>query len=315
MIVAGAEEIARTLRDYRDGIQWIRDSVVRGANAGQSLDELVRTIRLPAHLARSGYLTELYGQLDWSVRALYTNRLGWFDERVETLYPLERREEARRTVALMGGAGAIVTEIEGSLEREDPRWALHLLALLRDSGEPLELRRPLWRRALTDTAKTVANTNGRGYLLEEAWRLEHGVARMGQPTVPDALVDALPLAMVFEVLQTRLIPELADVEESVTFRFPGSQTGPGEDEGEGSGAGGGSGAGAGAGGVAASWGLAGGRSGALPAAARASATTRCKPTKSLSACPTWLSFHRYQSTTGTASRRSARMVSETSAAC
>ena len=37
------------LRAYRDGIQWVRDAVIRGANAGQTVDQLAAEIT-----ARSG---------------------------------------------------------------------------------------------------------------------------------------------------------------------------------------------------------------------------------------------------------------------
>lgn len=48
--LAGSQAIADLLRDCRDGIQWLRDQVVRGANAGLSLNEIVATVGLPPHL-------------------------------------------------------------------------------------------------------------------------------------------------------------------------------------------------------------------------------------------------------------------------
>lgn len=43
--LAGREVIQQKLRDYRDGIQWVYVSTVRGANDGRSVDELAETVR------------------------------------------------------------------------------------------------------------------------------------------------------------------------------------------------------------------------------------------------------------------------------
>ena len=42
--VRGADEVQEALRNYRDGIQWVRDAVVRGANAGEDVDTLAAEI-------------------------------------------------------------------------------------------------------------------------------------------------------------------------------------------------------------------------------------------------------------------------------
>jgi alkyl sulfatase BDS1-like metallo-beta-lactamase superfamily hydrolase len=40
----GREVIQKQLRDYRDGIQWVYVSTVRGANAGRTVDDLAETV-------------------------------------------------------------------------------------------------------------------------------------------------------------------------------------------------------------------------------------------------------------------------------
>ena len=73
--VRGEQAVQDALRNYRDAIQWVRDAVVRGANAGEDVDTLANGIGLPPHLATEPALAELYGQVDWSVRAIYSNHL------------------------------------------------------------------------------------------------------------------------------------------------------------------------------------------------------------------------------------------------
>jgi len=215
--IRGREAIRTALRDYRDGIQWVRDAVVRGANAGTPLDVLATGVGLPPDLRDDRALLELYGQIDWSVRGIYTGQLGWFDGQAERLYPLPPSEAATRTVALMGGPERVLEEARRAREMGEPRWALHLLVLLEDSGSAQDLE---VAATLEELAATVVNPNGRAYLLESAWERRHGFEPLGTPTYGDAFLAGLPLDLVFSVLPAKLRPEEAlDVHEAVVFHF------------------------------------------------------------------------------------------------
>lgn len=212
--ISGRDDVAAALTRYRDAIQWVRDGVVRLGNAGHAIDDIVGELGLPPVLAGDPALAELYGQVDWSVRAIYNERLGWFDERPEALYPLARRDRATRLVDAMGGPDAVRSLARAA---DDPRWAIDLLALLRDRGEPVA---PDLADALEALATTTGNSNGRAYLLEEAHALRHGREELPTPAPDPALLDALPIAHFFAVMATRLDPELAQgVHESVRFDF------------------------------------------------------------------------------------------------
>lgn len=224
--LAGREAIAAVLRDYRDGIQWVRDHVVRGANAGRPLHEILATVGLPPHLRAQPALRELYGQLDWSARAIYTNELGWFDGDPANLYPPDAVTTASREIAMMGGKTSVADAAAKALAAGDPRWAVHLYRkLLTAAGEDPEA--VVWRaglaKALVASAAVVANSNGRAYLLESAYELEHGgYVPTPQPRLPDELLLEIPLDVFFTAMAGRLIPERAvDVHESVVFEIPG----------------------------------------------------------------------------------------------
>lgn len=221
--VRGSEEIQRRLRDYRDAIQWIRDDVVRLATAGKGIEEIVASVRLPAHLAEQPYLAELYGQVDWSVRAIYSNELGWFDGDAVGLYTHPATETARREVLAMGGATTVFEQAVSARATGDPRWAVHLLAKVRSSGLPVEGRsiNEELAAALRDTAADVTNTNGRAYLLESAHELIHGATRSSAATFDDPLLAGVPLYTIFDVMSGRLFAQSAlDVHESVVWNFP-----------------------------------------------------------------------------------------------
>ncbi len=223
--IHGKQEIADILTDYRDAIQWVRDEVVRGANKGLDVDTLAETIKLPKHLAEKHYDKEFYGQVDWSVRAIYTNNLGWFDGRADKLYPLPHHEVAKREVELLGGVEKVVSLADEAVEQGDLRWAIHLLTKVEDSG----LARGEAASRLDENlagcyerlAEGIYNTNGRAYLLESALELRKGRTDTDRPVPSEGLVARIPLKNIFFILGSKLIPEKAmDVHESMQFVFP-----------------------------------------------------------------------------------------------
>jgi alkyl sulfatase BDS1-like metallo-beta-lactamase superfamily hydrolase len=223
--IHGKEKIADILTNYRDAIQWVRDEVVRGANQGLDVDTLAETIRLPKHLAEKHYNKEFYGQVDWSVRAIYANNLGWFDGRADKLYPPPQQEVAEREVALMGGVDKVVALADRAAEEGDLRWAVHLLAKVDDSGLArgdaegrLEEKLAACYEKL---AEGIYNTNGRAYLLESAIELRIGSMETDRAVPSERLVTRIPLENIFFILGSKLIPEKASgVHESMQFVFP-----------------------------------------------------------------------------------------------
>jgi len=212
----GRDHIAAALTDYRDAIAWVLAEVLRGANAGRDVDSLAASIGLPPQLADKPALTELYGQIDWSVRAIYGAELGWFDERPEQLYP--QQDAAAREVAMMGGPPALLREVEAALARDEPRWALHLLAKLRAAGTP-DPSPELSIRALQTLGEQTHNSNGRAYLLEAAIRLRRPVAPFAV-AVDDELRAGLPIDLFFAAMGARLMPErAAAAHESIAVHF------------------------------------------------------------------------------------------------
>ncbi len=221
----GRPAIAAALTGYRDAIQWVRDETVRGANRGEELAALAERIKLPSHLADQPYLREGYGQVDWSVKGIYTTNLGWFDGQPERLYPAPVQEVAAREVALLGGPERLFGLADRALAEGNARWAIHLLAKIRQSGLAAgRLAGALKTRLALGYEKLAAgldNMNGRAYLLESAHELREG------PPLPPTLKPGpdvaakVPLLALFSQMAVRLEPEkVMDVHEAVRFIFP-----------------------------------------------------------------------------------------------
>lgn len=221
--VHGEEKINAILTDYRDAIQWIRDEVIRGANKGYDLDTIAGSIKLPPHLQGLHYTQEFYGQIDWSAKGIYTGSLGWFDGRPDKLYPMNVREASAREIALMGGPAKVIKMADEALQVNDCRWAIHLLVKLADSGMAPSDRsfNEKLAHAYEKLAATLHNLNGRGYLLEAAYEIRHGIEKPPPARPAETLVSHIPLEAIFAIMATRLVAEKAmDVHETVHFLFP-----------------------------------------------------------------------------------------------
>jgi alkyl sulfatase BDS1-like metallo-beta-lactamase superfamily hydrolase len=227
--INGSEKIAGVLTNYRDAIQYVRNEVVRRANRGEDIDTIAESVKLPEQLARQPYMWEGYGQVDWSARAIYTNNLGWFDGRADKLYPLDHAEAAKREIELMGGPGKVLEQANKALESGDSRWAVHLLAKLKDSGLAAEdipgKVNEMLAQGLRQVAAGTFNTNGRAYLLEYATELTEGPFKQTRAALPVETVASMPVGFLFDNIAVRLDPAKAQgVLESVRFIFPDLNT-------------------------------------------------------------------------------------------
>ena len=219
----GNELIEQQLRDYRDAIAWVRNTTILRANQGERFDSIVDNFALPQHLHQQRALLELYGQVDWSVRAVLTNELGWFDGDAEDLYPIPQIELLQHEIDAMGGAASVAKRAEAALET-DPRWSLHLLAKLRHSGIGTDEDKAYYDAMFADVLERVAapqiNTNGRSYLLQRALELRGLDTTLDNPKLDDDFVASIPIENFFAIMTTRLRGgETLDEHRSVRFDF------------------------------------------------------------------------------------------------
>ena len=89
--ILGGAAARAALTAYRDGIKSILDQTIEGMKQGERPDELVRHVKLPSALAENPYLQEFYRGVEWTVRGIYADRMGWSTEAPPTCFPLRRR--------------------------------------------------------------------------------------------------------------------------------------------------------------------------------------------------------------------------------
>ena len=166
--VLGGAAARAALTAYRDGIKSILDQTIQGMKQGERPDELVQHVKLPPHLAENSYLQEFYGGVEWTVRAIYADRVGWFDGNATNLFPLPERDRAARLVRLIGGPDQVVARARDALAAREFKWAAELAdyVLANDSANAGAKR--IKARALIELGERQINAIARNYYLSSA---------------------------------------------------------------------------------------------------------------------------------------------------
>jgi alkyl sulfatase BDS1-like metallo-beta-lactamase superfamily hydrolase len=166
--ISGAANVRAALTAYRDGIQSVLDQTIDGMRKAERPDELVQHVKLPPHLADNPYLQEFYGSVAWSVRAIYADRLGWFDGNATRLFPLPERDRAARIIALAGGVDPMLARARDAVAAGELQWAAELADyVLAVDGVSAEARK-IKAQALTELGERQINANARNYYLSAA---------------------------------------------------------------------------------------------------------------------------------------------------
>lgn len=221
--VAGAAEIDEILRVYSDAIQYVHDQTVRGINQGLDALTLAASIELPSELAAHPWLQPFYGTVPWSVRAIYSGYLGWYDGNSSNLFPTPAATRASRLLDLAGGEEAVLAEAEARLP-QDPQWAAELADLvLTANSDSVAAAADLKAQALRILASGTPNPNARNWYLTEALELEGRVTVAPSPLTAERVEFArgFPIAGVLRTMAVSLDPaRSAGIDQRVVFVFP-----------------------------------------------------------------------------------------------
>ena len=172
--VVGEKQVAQCLGDYRDAIRFIVKQSVIGMNRGMTPDELVAFVTLPEPLKSRPYLQEFYGTVQWSVRAFYSGKMGWFDGNPTHLFPLSEKQQSERLLELMGAVN-VLAELDRAMQEEEYQWALHLTDWLLHNQDAVAVK-AIRIQALRKIADQQMNAPARNYYLTCAYELKQSIS-------------------------------------------------------------------------------------------------------------------------------------------
>lgn len=218
--LCGQDNIQTVLRNFRDAIQFTHDQAVRRMVQGHTLPELPHLIDMPRYLIDDlatvqtirpdgpramdprDYLRAFYGSVSQSVRELYTGYLGWFQGDPVALDPLPPRQQAQRTVELMGGRDRVLQAARQALRvgvegaPADVGWAAHLATLLVRVDPGDQEARDVKAKAFVAQAVPRTNPNWRNWYLAGAEELEGALEgkSISHGLTSVEIISALPAA-------------------------------------------------------------------------------------------------------------------------
>ena len=136
----GAAQIGADMQRIRDAVRYVHDETVSGMNAGKSVYQLMREIRLPPELE----LVQNHGKVDWAVRSIWDYYMTWFHfDSTTELYPVPA-SEVYADLAAAAGSDSLLLLARSYLEEAQPVKSLHVLEVLlagqSDNDEALALR-------------------------------------------------------------------------------------------------------------------------------------------------------------------------------
>lgn len=173
--VLGGRAARAALTAYRDGIKSVLDQTVEGMKRGERPDELVQHVKLPAPLADNPYLQEFYGAVEWTVRGIYADRVGWFDGNATNLFPLPQKDRAAKLVALIGGPDRVLASGREALAAGDFVWAAELADDVLASDAANVAAKRIKAQALIELGERQINAIARNYYLSSAMYLMRGL--------------------------------------------------------------------------------------------------------------------------------------------
>ena len=211
--VWGAEAIDGFLRRQRDLYRFVHDQTLRLMNHGRLAGEIAEELQLPASLQQDWACHGFYGTLRHNVKAVVQRYIGWYDGNPAHLDPLPPAANARKAIAYMGGAAAVLERAAQDFEQGEYRWVAQICAQLAhahddadaDSAANTAAACALGARALEQLGYQAESATWRNAYLQAALELRHGPPQLPKLAVASAdMVRAMSTSLFFDYLAMRV---------------------------------------------------------------------------------------------------------------
>lgn len=130
--VIGADRVHQALSDSAELLESLHDQTLALMNEGARLNDIIHTVRAPAHLLERPYLQPVYDEPEFVVRNVWRLYGGWYDGNPAELKPARDRALAAELAELAGGPrrlAARARELAAAGNDNDLRLAGHLVEL------------------------------------------------------------------------------------------------------------------------------------------------------------------------------------------
>jgi alkyl sulfatase BDS1-like metallo-beta-lactamase superfamily hydrolase len=219
--IEGKENIAKALRDYRDGIQFVHDQTIRHINKGLLPDEIVKIVKLPPHLASSPYLQEFYGSISSYVRSVFSGYIGWFSGNITELHPLDSTVKAQKIRELAERSIPLNDAAKNALKNGEFQWAMELADILLALNPDDESSKKIKAQAAESFSYTQTASNDYYYYQTVAGELRGEIdVYSNSNKVTSAQLSGTPMKTIFNSIPVNLNADKSlEVDKKVLFTF------------------------------------------------------------------------------------------------
>ena len=137
--VAGADRVRLALTETAELLESLHDQTVTLMNQGARLDEIIHSVRAPAHLLDRPYLRPVYDEPEFIVRNIWRLYGGWYDGNPANLKPAAEAALATELAELAGGANRLAERAVGLARAAEDLEGDESDAALRLAGHLAEL--------------------------------------------------------------------------------------------------------------------------------------------------------------------------------
>jgi alkyl sulfatase BDS1-like metallo-beta-lactamase superfamily hydrolase len=117
--------VKETVGNFRDALRTVYDETVKGINAGKDVHTLMGEVRLPEKLD----IPQYYGKVEWTVRGIWQEYVGWFDENPATMYA-QPLADLYPDLAALAGVEKLLDKARQCLDRKEYVKVLHLTEIV-----------------------------------------------------------------------------------------------------------------------------------------------------------------------------------------
>jgi alkyl sulfatase BDS1-like metallo-beta-lactamase superfamily hydrolase len=124
--IAGKERIARVLDEIASALEYLVKSTVDMMNAGETLNTIIHSVKVPDATLGKPYLRPLYDEPEFVVRGIWRQFGGWWDGTPSSLKPATDVSLGTELATLAGGAEVLMARAKELAASGDLRLACHL---------------------------------------------------------------------------------------------------------------------------------------------------------------------------------------------
>ena len=139
--IISKQNIQETVGKFRDALVYIHDETVKGINEGKDVHMLMQEIKVPGEYG----IRQSFGKVSWTVRGIYQEYIGWFDENPVNTYEWPVSSVYADLVQLSGGPEAIIQKAEEHFKNGEYVKVLHLMDVVFEADPK---HRPMWEMRL-----------------------------------------------------------------------------------------------------------------------------------------------------------------------